>query len=261
MDGNHKRFGSTTDSATTAWVNAVVSAGGSVSGTQQGRVNTLISGLRTDGLLAVLDALWIFAGESSAEQATIDITNLRVATVEATLTLSAAGYTGDGTSGDLTTTFTPSSAGGHYTQNSAHLGAYVMVLPSAGNRCLLGGIDGTNFSQLQNSGGSILGFVNDNGGAVLQGAQSTGWWCATRTGSTTSTLYKGTTAGGSTSPDTDGGSSVANLTVPLFLLSRGNQQTDAKVGAVCFGGGLNSTQAGNLFTRINNYMTAWGINV
>ena len=40
------------DAATTAWVNAVVADGGAVSGTQTGRVNTLIVALK---------ALWALA--------------------------------------------------------------------------------------------------------------------------------------------------------------------------------------------------------
>src|SRR5262245_42144212 len=57
------------EAETTAWVNAVVADGGSVSGLQQTRVNNLIAGLKTDCLFTVLDRLWLYGGESDAHQA------------------------------------------------------------------------------------------------------------------------------------------------------------------------------------------------
>src|SRR5690349_15337642 len=87
------------DAATTAWVAAVVAAGGAVSTTQQSRVDTLIKALKSHGLFTQLDRLWLWAGESDHHQATIDIINLGVGTENGNLTstgLSASGYTGNG---------------------------------------------------------------------------------------------------------------------------------------------------------------------
>src|SRR5215475_8332903 len=52
------------DPATTAWVNAVVTNGGSVSNARKTLVNNLISGLKTDGVWTDLDRLWLYAGEN-----------------------------------------------------------------------------------------------------------------------------------------------------------------------------------------------------
>ena len=117
-------YTSSYDAATTAWVSAVTTAGGTVSATQEGRVNNLITGLKTDGIWSSLDRLWLYAGESSAQQAAIDIRSLATSTVHGTLTLSAGGYTGDGTSGYIDTGFNPTTAGGNFSASAGSIGVY-----------------------------------------------------------------------------------------------------------------------------------------
>src|SRR6266566_8370586 len=90
--------GSAFDPATTAWVNAVVAAGGTVSGTQKGFVDTLILCEKTaanGNLFALLDRLWIHASEN-VTQATVDtIADASLTNHGLSFTVSQ-GFTGDG---------------------------------------------------------------------------------------------------------------------------------------------------------------------
>jgi hypothetical protein len=60
------------DAATTAWANAVISDGGTVGASQKGFVDTLIRGLKTDGLFTLGDALWLY-GSENVHQAKISL--------------------------------------------------------------------------------------------------------------------------------------------------------------------------------------------
>src|SRR5215831_13637080 len=94
------------DAATLAWVAAVVGDGGTVSATEKGYVDTLIVGLRADGLFSKLDRLWLLASENT-HQAKIDIIALQSFTLTGSPTFAAnAGYTGVGDTG-IDTNFIP----------------------------------------------------------------------------------------------------------------------------------------------------------
>ena len=67
------------DAATTAWVNAVVTAGGTVSTSQKGYVDTLIKALKTASVWTSLSRLWLLASENTY-QAGIDIVGLNTYT-------------------------------------------------------------------------------------------------------------------------------------------------------------------------------------
>jgi hypothetical protein len=256
------------DPATTAWVNAVVTAGGSVSATQKGYVDTLIKGLKTDSLFSIIDALWLFAGESDHHQSTIDIINLKVATEVASPTLAAGGYTSDGSSSYLSTTINASTAGGNYAQNSAHIAAYFMADPGAsGNMVAIGATDLSNIQYCQANGGTMNALINTAAGGAQAAEHGSGFWFATRTSSTVQIIYRGTTAAGMISKNTDSSDTSATLVnVTFYILTAHaltipNHYTNFQIGSASLGAGMTSTQAGNYWTRINNYMTSWGVNV
>lgn len=252
------------DSATTAWINAVVAAGGAVSGTQQGRVDALIVGLKADSLFTVLDRMWLFAGESDAKQATIDIITLGVGTPHGTIPLTAGGYTGDGSSGYLSQTFNPSTAGGSWTQNSAHIGGYVTADRTSGSSQLLIGVTsgGTDSFIAPCEGGANVVFEL-NGGTYpsVASTNAKASWLCSRPNSSGLVLYKN---GSSVSSPADTSGALANQTVYICANnsagSPSGYSTD-RIGSIWFGGGLNATQVSNLSIRINAYMTAWGVNV
>lgn len=115
------------DPATTAWVNGVVTAGGTVSATQEGYVDTLIKYLKAHSAWSSggLDACWLYASEN-AQQAMVDIVGLTSHTLHGSPTFTAnRGYTGDGSAAYIDTGFNPTSRGVNYTANNACFGFYL----------------------------------------------------------------------------------------------------------------------------------------
>jgi hypothetical protein len=253
----------TLDAATTAWVNAVVTAGGTVSSTQQGRVDTLIRGLKTDGLFALMDRMWLFAGESNVFQARIDIINLQSHVQHGTPTsFTVAGYKGDGVSFYLDSGFKPSTAGHVWGLDSASIGWYDQSTVRTGLN--MGSFDAAdNEMYARYSGGSPLVEINGSATGNLSGTTTdgSGFWVGTRTAHTTVTAYHN----GGSSLGTDTAASSALEVSPFFIFARDSGSPDnfssSQLSMVFVGGGLNATQATNLSTRVNAYMTSWGVNL
>ena len=82
------------DAATIAWVNQVVTNGGTVSAGRQTLVDNLIVGLKADGIWTKLERLWLFAAENTISALT-DLVGLTLATANNSPTFTAdVGYTG-----------------------------------------------------------------------------------------------------------------------------------------------------------------------
>ncbi|TIO14922.1 MAG: hypothetical protein E5X86_22650 [Mesorhizobium sp.] len=88
-------------------------------------IDTFITSLKTAGVWTKLDALWVMAAadEQAARQNwKQDLYNL---TAISSPTFTAdRGFTNNGSTSHLTTGFTPSTAGGQWTLDSAHLGVW-----------------------------------------------------------------------------------------------------------------------------------------
>ena len=266
--------GSSQDAATTAWVNAVVAAGGAVSNTQKTRVNTLIVALKAHSLFTQLDCLWLWAGESDHFQATIDIINAGaggkcVGVEHGNLTstgLTAAGYVGNGTTGYFDSSFGPAT-GPNYTSASALMGVYVTSSRASGGAQYSGVQDtGTGFNdQLDpytfgNSQCIInTGFV---GGTVASG---NGLYVETQV-SGTATLYNFSTTNGTSGSIASAANASPHAPTTNFFFAAvnaagtpSNFSTDT-LAAGFLGAGLSSGNVSTLATDLNAYMTAWGQN-
>jgi len=260
------------DADTTAWVTAVTGAGGSVSGTQQSRVDALIVGLKADGVWANIDRIWLYAGESSPQQAA---RSLKVPTAPHTLvsapTLSAAGYHGNGTSSYINTNFTPSVDGVGWSSSNIFFGQYIQS--RTGNQDWeIFGTQTTVAVQFFPLASFLPGkcawaartaaFTSN-----ITQADAKGFYVIVSVASTQA-LYKN----GNTTPfdsDTQGGSADM-AAIPQFILAANNGGSPVNfsgdtisahvVGGVS-GSFLSAAQASALAARINTYMTAWGVNV
>jgi hypothetical protein len=269
--------GGSLDPATTAWINAVVSDGGSVSGTQQTRVNTLIVALKAASysgggtLFAAIDRLWLYGGESNAHQAKIDIIALASHTVNGSPTLAAGGYTGDAAAAFLNTGFNPSTAGGHFTQNSASIGSYNRTNRSTGQLYAdfgaFGFAGGNDARFFPCAGGTptALWELNQNVQDLPNNANSQGSWALSRTGAGAggAVVYKN----GNTTPVFTGGQ--ISQTVPngnFFVLADNNNGSAGgfsgdQLAAFWIAGGFTSTDVSNFETALNAYMNSWGISI
>src|SRR5262245_4406995 len=115
------------DAATTAWVNAVVTNGGTVSAGRQTTVNTLITTLKSAGIWTKLDRLWLWAAENQPSALT-DLVGLSLATaVNSPCFTADRGYTGNGSTSYIDTLFDPTT-GTAFNQNSCHFSVWVRTL-------------------------------------------------------------------------------------------------------------------------------------
>ncbi len=251
------------DPATDLWIAAVVAAGGSVTTGQKVKVDTLIRGLKTDVLFTVLDRLWIYAGESSTQQAGIDLINRGTHTIYGTLPLDVHGYGGFGGGGVIDTLLMPGT--GLYIQDSACYGGYQTVYNDDGTQQMGVAVGINNYFQQNTLASSQQQFrINSNTRHDAPASSSLGMWIFTRTGANTVAAY-----GNGSSIYTNGAD--ASLGVPTQSLGMFDRHdgagntfsgggTVSKYGCFFMGGGLNATQASNLSSRINTYLTAWSVN-
>jgi hypothetical protein len=145
-------------SQSTAFFLRVNNAGATLTTSTHNAVDTAICGLVTDGVWALLDALWVPAIDvATGTLATIAnmnwVSSSYTLTVHGTPTLTVdAGYTGVDASSTIyiDTGFNPSTAGGHYALNSEHLSFWSLnaTQSSATGGTAMGIYDGTNISQV-----------------------------------------------------------------------------------------------------------------
>lgn len=123
---------SSIDPATTAWVNKVNALAGSsvVGATRQTLVNTLIVGLKADGVFTGMDGIFVHAfADENQNEGLVSLVN--PATVVAvphanggTFTLDANGWTGDGTKSYLASSLTPGVL--NFTTGNAMFGSAIL---------------------------------------------------------------------------------------------------------------------------------------
>lgn len=267
LTGRFKPAAISLDAATTAWVNAVVSAGGSVSAGRQTIVDTFIKALKAASLFTVLDRYWLLAGENT-QSANIDMINLGTWTSHGTFNFSASnGYTGDGSTGYGDSNFNPNTASGHFVLNSASIGARCQTNRTTGaDTYLFGALDGgfTTGTDLEpySSGGSI--FARVNGIASTGNTHPTtvkGSWALSRTSSVGTVIYQ------------DGSSFVTTTDVSITLTPQpiyfgalnfggspfgGTFSTD-QISSFWLGGGMSSGQITSFENAQSAMMTSLGL--
>lgn len=257
-----------TEAETTAWVAAVVSNGGTVSAGRQMEVNTLIAGLKTDGVWTKLDRLWLLAAENEPSALTdLVADSLATATNSPTFTTDA-GYAGDGTNSFIHTNYNPVTDGVNYIQDSAHISAWdtVAAFPSGGF-ALMGATDNVSKTTaiFPSFAATTTGDLNsiDQFFQVPRVADGTPHLMLTRGSSSQVSLYaNGAVTSGS--PFTLTSHGAPNL--PFYICGirfAGNTLpsfgTTDQIAATSIGGDLSATDASNLYSRLRTYMTAVGV--
>jgi hypothetical protein len=241
------------DTATTAWVNAVVAAGGSVSGARQTAVDNLIVGLKTDSLFggSKVGGLWVLRAENT-QSALIDLIALAVATPVASPSFTIdAGYTFNGSNSYLDLGSLPAS----YIKDSAHVAVWSTAVPVW---ALIGHYDGSYGVELAYySGQWQIGLgPNDPTPAATGAAGGTGFAVLTRTASNARAFYVN-----GTSVYSDATTSGALCVAPLFVggidyLGGLIHPSTGTVTVVSIGGGLTATDNTKLKARLDTYFAA-----
>lgn len=249
------------DAATVAWIAAVVTNGGSVSSSRQSLVNTLIVGLKNDGLFSKLDRLWLFAGENTASALTDIIADQLATAVNSPSFVADDGYTGNGSTSYVDSNFSPSTAGGNFAQNSGCLFGWSNTSGTT-TQPFIGGSggfsDGLSRIYTRFSDGFARYAVNSissSGGVSNATDGATGLYVSNRTGATAQEMFKNGSSIGS-----DSTSSAAILSGTFLLDKEGSSSLGTQQGSMMgCGAGLTSTDQNNLYTRLRTYATAVGL--
>jgi hypothetical protein len=264
------------DSATAAWVAAVVSNGGTVSAGRSTIINNLIIGLKADGIWTKLDRLWLLAAENEAA-AMVDLVHDAVATKGSPAFLTDRGYTGNDSnnpgSSFIDTGWIPSS-GPNFIQDSAHISTWVVSYAAptdTSNGVCVGVIDGTNPNRIDleldvtSSDGNVYGAVNENANSAVgfaPPATKTGFWAANRSGASASQIYKDGSLFASPNTTSFGVNSESGL--DILCIKNGDSGfhfwgTPDQLAMASVGGSLSGTDMANFYNRLRTYMTAVGV--
>lgn len=242
--------------------------GGTYSSSRQTAINDFIAGLKTDGLWATIDCLYILAAPIEGDALLNWKSSSYTLTKNGSPTFTAdRGFANGGNSANhLRTGFVPSTAGGNYTQNSATFGVY-----SRTNTDSLFPIMGSQQSGILSRlflrySGDNQSFGEINSSSVFASAvgavtNSQGLFLICRTASTAGKIYRNGTAIATGSAASSGLSSHQ-----FFILASNNAGTATgtsphQIAASVIASGWNDTQASNFNTRLQTYLTAIGANV
>jgi hypothetical protein len=246
------------DAATLAWEAAVGAI--NVSSGRKDLIDALIKGLKTDGIWTKLDRLWLFRAENSTCALT-DLKALAVATAVNSPTFTPdRGYNGDGSTSYINTNYNPSGSS-NFTGNAACFGIWDNTTsPNTGTSPI-----GVNYyghyseGTIHYSDGNSYWRVNTSGAGLTVAYPGSGLHMANRSTSGANQLYRN---GSSIVSDTV--AATAFTITNFYVCARNNDSgtptagghsTD-QIGIVIFGGTLSSTEHGNLYTRLNTYVTA-----
>jgi hypothetical protein len=237
---------------------------GTYDDTRKTAINTLIAGLKTDGLWSILDVLCI-AGLNSSDSLINWKTpgTFNSSAVNSPAFVADRGFTAASSGSKyINTNYNPTSAAGNYTQNSASMGFYSRNNVSEGSYDMGGASNVSGFASIFSRNGSTAFWrINDSNEESLSNSDSSGLILATRTSSTTRILYRNSSALGSRT-QTSGTMPNLNFFVGTLNFSGTPSSISSRQYAMWFmSGGLSGTNVSNFYNRIQTYMTAIGANV
>ena len=234
--------------------------------------DTLICGLVTDGVFSSLDVLYIWAAPTITNAALINLASPGTFNGTAHGTLAGTftayhGYTGNGSDFYIDTGFAANTAPSpHYVQDSATVGIYVLSNITGASAASFAAVDtdsATGARILPNFFNQTIYYINDTVGSSPASTTTQGQWVATRTASTTTTLYRN----GNTTPFDSYATTSAGIPLTGFYLFASsaagtpNNFSSIQMSAAFIGSGLSAANQNKVTARINTYMTAYGINV
>ena len=223
------------------------------SGTVLTALDAFITDLKDDGIWTLLDALWLPATNGDSDFGCYNLkdpTDNNLSKVNSPTFTSLQGFTGNGSTSYLSTGFNLATDAVNFTQNAASAGGYFRTTASTPSTPYLIRA-GSNIYWRYDTGGNRYQWKFNTTGAVNHSAsQQTGFYHLNRTASNAERVYRnGTTF------DTGTKASAAISGTLTFL-----QYADAQFSFGFVGGNL-STKVSELYTAIQDYMTALGTQV
>jgi hypothetical protein len=218
-------------------------------------IDALISGLKTDGLWNLLDALYVQAAHTSQA----GCLNWKQPDLYPLIESGTGTWTtdrdwaGDGISGRLSLNVSPALLT-QYQLNSAT--AFVWSRTSAAQATnAMGLVLGATFQlNPRFTGGSFAGRLNDNVGASTPNADAVGLHTISRTSSTATQFYKNGAAVGAVVATPSGSKNVNNIVLGGHITG----YSSWNIAAAGVGAGMDATQNANLYTRLQTFLAAIG---
>jgi hypothetical protein len=222
---------------------------------------TLICGLVTDGVWAKIDLLAVYATQDS----TTAVLNLKSTSFSTTVVGSPTftadrGYTSSGTTNYLNTTFTPSTAGGNFTQNSAHISAWNITTGAGSTDRLIGNALSTTIRTVirpRNASDQTGLDLNNNTEDLVANTSKDGWFVGNRSASNANQIYRNGSSLGSSATASTG---ISDQAIVLGTdATGGNSCTGCQIAAASAGSSLSAGDVTNFYNRLRTYMTAVGV--
>ena len=256
----------TPQAETSSWVAQVVTNGGTVSAIQQARVDLVIAALKAASLWTLIDDIWWLAAQSSI-QALTSLKGLRLAVATASpVFLQTRGYTFNGTSSYIDTTFNPSTMGVAMTGSSLRIGVYNVANVNSNN--ISAGVRVASSSSLYGISTRVsnttaqINLLNNSVtfSVTLPANDSRGYSVGNRSAGPVFTMYKNGTSAGTYTP---GGNITVLPAAKLYIGCQNNNGTAAffrgdSTSWVDVGGSLTSGQEATMYGIVNNAMKYMG---
>jgi hypothetical protein len=265
----------TNDPVTLAWAAAVVQQGGTVSGTHQTRVDTLVKSLKLTGVWPLIDWALPLAGENT-QQAYTDLKYLLLATPVSGPTFTASqGVAGAVSTTYINTNFNPTTNLVAGSQNSFHASLYNRTNRTSGgnNSCNMGVSDGSflktiAFTLQPGTSPQANLFANQDAlcGITQTPGTAQGYWIMGRNGAAGANCFAMRNGSALTFGTTNASTGLAAFPIFIGNLSRGgapnasngvaDQHAFSTIGAA-----LTTQNQTDLTSAVNAYMTSLGTNV
>lgn len=255
------------DGSTNAWVMAVIRNGGTVSEARRYLINTLIVGLKNDGIWTKLDRLWLFAAENQGSALTDIVADSLATAVNSPVFDIDQGYTGaDAGTIYINSGFNASTFSGVFVQDSSHISVWSNTDATSGpNGGVLIGISdnisiGSEILPKYNDGSAFFG-MNGTADVAVANAVATGHYISSRTSSVALAGYRN----GSSIASSGANTSVAMLNAEFAILAERiagagtNYASALQCSAASIGSGLSSGEATSFYNRLREYMTGVGV--
>ncbi|HHL3406807.1 TPA: hypothetical protein ACQ5TQ_001192 [Klebsiella pneumoniae] len=221
---------------------------------QKAALNRLYYDLKQAGILVKLDGLWLGINTSRAD-ALLNIVNSSLPLTEnGTIEFNkSSGWAFSGSSW-LDTGFNPSTAGGHYSKDSASFG--VMVAGASNSGVFMGAYDGANGLTLSRTGNTLNARINNN--ELLTGQISlsgTTLFSASRLNAETSTLYSGSKV-----VDASDSSSLPLINASVNIgraMASDDWYTSAIICAAFIGSGLTESEMFAMNDAVQRYIAGF----
>jgi hypothetical protein len=238
----------------------LASFGGTYDGTRQTAINTLIKGLKADGLWSTIDLLQIYAAKTSADA----LINWKTATSSGSTVNSPTftvdqGFTTNGSNNYINTSVNLNSTS-NFVKDSATLGVWSRT--NGTGWVDIGATDGSGYANFTTKYSDNNTYVNQNDTAGITGsgpASTVGLFLATRTSSTVLDFRKNNASVLSGSVTSTGRPNQACYVGCSNASGSPAYYSGRQYALAVIASGWTSTQCDNFYSRINTYFTVVGV--